>query len=214
MGDNTTKEYFFSLLDESEAMIEGDALREWHESYTYKINENDDDGAYKEEISSCHKCDACFSRRVYAEPILNKNPRILFVLPSPEGETLLSPPSYDYFSKWIKAIDLKMCDISLSSLLKCPSPQFSSERADKCRDYLRDEINYLRPSYIVLLGEDCARYMLRRKLSIDEMRMHTYKINGIRTYVTYTPSDLVKDRSKRGAIWQDLLYIKEAETRT
>lgn len=207
MGDKTTKEYFFSLLDDAASVVEDDALKEWHESWDYDITEGDNTGSYKEAVSSCHKCNACFSRRLYAEPVLNRNPRILFVLPSPEADTLLLPPSYSYFTKWIKAIDLRMEDISLSALIKCPVSVFSSEYADKCRDWLREEINYLKPSSIVLLGEKTACYMLRRSLPIDDMRQHSYRINGIRTFVTYTPGDLVSDREKRTPVWQDLLYI-------
>lgn len=207
MGDRTTEEYFLKVLDEGLSSIEGDSLGEWHESYDYTVMDSSNDGEYKEALSSCHKCTACFNRRVYAEPILNKNPLVLFVLPAPEGDTLLNEASYSYFTKWVKAIGLSMERVALSTLIKCPSPEFSKAAADSCRDYLREEIGMLKPSSIVLLGADTAHYMLRRNLPFDEIRLHKYKINGIKTFVTYTPLELVKDRSKRTLIWEDLKFI-------
>ena len=209
MEENLTKEYFFTLLDEAEALLGGDSLREEHPSFEYTVTTCEDksqDVTADEDISSCHRCDACFSRRVYAEPTLNPGSSILFVLPAPEGDTLLSGDSYSYYAKWVKAMGMEMRNVSLTSLIRCPVP-FRKESADSCRDYLREEMKRLELKAIVLLGEDTAQYMLRRSMPLDILRLHSYKINGIRTFVTYTPLSLVRDRSLRGKIWEDLKFI-------
>lgn len=214
MGDNLTKEYFLKLIDGASVSLSGDALMEEHEEYDYTITPSTD-AVVKEsdEISSCHRCQACFSRRVYAEPMLRKNPLILFVLPYPEGDMMLSSESFSYFSKWLKAIGLSLDDVALSALIKCPVEKFSSSDADSCRDYLRNEMKTLSPSSIVLLGKDTASYMLKKTLDFDALRLHTYKINGIRTFTTYTPLELVRDRFLRVKIWEDLKYISNALNR-
>lgn len=209
MSDRTTKEYFLSVLDEAVSSIENDKMGEWHERCDYTMEEKRQ-SAFVDDISSCHKCSACFRRRVYAEGILNKNPKILFVLPYPEGDTILLPPSYSYFTKWVKAMGLESTEVALSALIKCPLTSFDSSAADSCRGYLKDEMALLSPSSIVLLGKDVASYMLRRSGDYDEIRKHQYRINGIKTFTTYSPLELVIDRSLRVKIWEDLKFISSS----
>lgn len=206
MDERVTEEYFFSLLDEAAASISGDRLREYTSVYDYEIKPHEE---VADDISSCHRCEGCFSRTVYAEPLLSPNPLLLFVLPSPEGVTMLSSASFDYFTKWIKAIGLELRNVALTSLIRCPVRNFSSEIADICKDYLREEMRSLKPEAIVLLGKDTASYMLRRPGSFDSIRLHTYKVNGIKTFSTYAPSDLVRDRNLRVPIWEDLKFIRD-----
>ncbi len=208
MDGNLTKECFLTLADEAVSAIEGDALMEAHGRYTYTVSERET-GAPSDDISSCHKCDACYSRRLYAEPMIQSGSAFLFVLPSPEGDTLLSSESYSYFTKWISAIGYDMKSVSLSALIKCPVQKFTKDTADICRDFLRDEMKRTGPRSIVLLGEETAQYMLRRPLPIDALRLHTYRINGIPAFCTYSPSDLVRDRGLRAKIWEDLKYIRD-----
>ena len=210
MDENLTKECFLTLADRAVSALEGDALMEEHERYDYTVTRGER-AALSDDISSCHKCDACFLRRIYAEPVLQPGSAFLFVLPYPEGDTLLSSESRSYFTKWIAAMGYDMKSVSLSALIKCPVQKFTKESADICKDYLRDEMKRTLPRAIVLLGEDTARYMLRRTLPLDSLRLHTYRINGIPAFCTYSPSDLVKDRALRARIWEDLQYIRDQQ---
>ncbi len=208
MDENLTKECFLTLADRAVSALEGDALMEEHGRYDYTVTRGET-AAPSDDISSCHKCDACFLRRIYAEPVLQPGSAFLFVLPYPEGDTLLSSESRSYFTKWIAAMGYDMKSVSLSALIKCPVQKFTKESADICKDYLRDEMKRTMPRAIVLLGEDTAIYMLRRTLPLDSLRLHTYRINGIPAFCTYSPSDLVKERALRARIWEDLQYIRD-----
>ncbi len=215
MEENLTKECFFSLLDEACSAIEGDSLMEEHGRYVYTVTAPEKkEIPSSDDISSCHRCDACFSRRIYAEPIIGSKASFLFVLPFPEGDTLLSSEAYAYYTKWIAAMGWEMKDAALSCLVKCPLKSFSRETADTCKDYLRSEMKRINPRAVILLGEDCARYMLRRSYDFDSLRLHTYRINGIPAFCTYTPSALVRDRSLRVKIWEDLKYIRDEVKKT
>lgn len=210
MEENLTKECFFSLLDEAEALVTGDSLMEERGRFTYSVTSPEKkETTLMDEISSCHRCDACFSRRIYAEPLMGASPSVLFVLPFPEGDTLLSSASYTYYTKWIAAMGWEMKKTALTSLIKCPVRSFSRETADICKDYLRSEMKSIMPRAVVLLGEDIALYMLRRSSNLDTLRLHTYRINGIPAFCTYSPSDLVRDRGLRARIWEDLKYIRD-----
>ncbi len=207
MEENLTKECFLSLVDEAVSTLEGDTLMEEHARYDYTVTGRADDAPSSDDISSCHKCDACYMRRIYAEPVTVQNPRFLFILPFPEGDTLLTPESRSYYTKWLSAMGCDVRSAALSTLIKCPVQNFRKDAADICKDYLREEMKSMAPHSIVLLGEDTAAYMLRRALPLDSLRQHTYRINGIPAFCTYSPSDLVRDRGLRVKIWEDLKYI-------
>ena len=211
MGDNITLECFLSLLDRAEAVIEKDNLLEEREEFGYSVRDKEikEESIDRfEEISSCHKCKACLERSIFAEPILNQNPKILFVAPMPEGSTIFSPSSNDYFLKWISAIKLTRRDIALTTLIKCPVKEFSKEYADICKVHLRDEMNMLKPKTMVLLGQSVSSYMLRRSGDMDSVfRMRKFSVNSIPVFCTYSPFDLVNNRSLRAPIWEDLKFI-------
>lgn len=166
MDDNRTLEHFLSLLDDTERVMWGDYLSEEHEFFSYSLSDKslpkEEAFVSEKDLSSCHDCKECFTRSVYAEPILNMNPKILFVAPMPEGNTIFSDSSRDYFVKWISAMGLKRSEIALTCLIKCPAKSFSKEAADKCRGNLKEEMVKLHPLSMVLLGSDVASYMLRR----------------------------------------------------
>lgn len=210
MEDNRALESFLSLLDSAEDAILSNALREDVTISEYEVKDKEEikieEPAF--DISSCHNCSACFERDIYAEPILHKECKILFVAPYPEGNTIFSEASNDYFSKWIDSISLGYSDISLTTLIKCPVREFKREYADKCKGFLRDEMSALKPESIVLLGSEVASYMLRRSGDFDQiLRGKSFKINLIPTFCTYCPSSLVANRALRAPIWSDLLYI-------
>ena len=211
MGDNITLECFLSLLDRAEAVIEKDNLLEEREEFGYSVRDKEikEESIDRiEEMSSCHKCKACLDRTIFAEPILNQNPKILFVAPMPEGSTIFSPSSNDYFLKWISAIKLTRRDIALTTLIKCPVKEFSKEYADICKVHLRDEMNMLKPKTMVLLGQSVSSYMLRRSGDMDSVfRKRKFSVNSIPVFCTYSPLDLVNNRALRVPIWEDLKFI-------
>ena len=211
MGDNITLECFLSLLDRAEAVIEKDNLLEEREEFGYSVRDKEikEESIDRfEEMSSCHKCKACLDRTIFAEPILNQNPKILFVAPMPEGSTIFSSFSNDYFLKWISAIKLTRRDIALTTLIKCPVKEFSKEYADICKVHLRDEMNMLKPKTMVLLGQSVSSYMLRRSGDMDSVfRKRKFSVNSIPVFCTYSPLDLVQNRALRVPVWEDLQYI-------
>ena len=217
MDDNLTLEYFLSLLDRAENVFQKDNLGEKSTDYEYSVEDikREPELDYVDDLASCHKCNACLERSIFAEPLLNPEPKILFVSPMPEGAVIFSPSSNDYFYKWLTAINLGRKDIALTTLIKCPVKEFRKEYADVCRKHLKSEMERLKPRAMVLLGSPTAEYMLRRSSDFSLFRGRRFSINSIPVFCTYSPEDLVKDRSLRAPIWEDLqlisAFLKENE---
>ncbi len=229
MEDKITLEYFLTLLDEGERVLTNDRLAEKHTILDYELKEREstststtglkDLGAFntiensaigENILLNCKDCLAWKNRIRFVIPILNQGCKVMFILPAPEGMTLLTADSDDYFKKWCKAIDLSLSDISLTTLIKCPTSFFKTEYADSCKSRLREEMLSIKPKVLCLLGSDLSRYMLRKELPFERLRGRKYAINNIPTYVTYSPRELVENRNLRGAIWEDLKLLKEA----
>lgn len=220
MESTAAYEYFLELLDEGVRILRGDSLAERSEIVSYEIKEPEKPvlnrkPLFEEEenildASNCHDCPLFRNRRVYAEPLYTDNATIMFIVPCPDGDTLFSPPAYEYFTKWYKAITLERKDIALTSLIKCPTSRFSASDADCCKRRVKGEMDYLKPKAMVLLGEEAARYMLRKSEPFDRLRRKKWVVNHIPVYCTYHPEELVKDRRLAKEIWQDLQFIAES----
>ena len=210
MENNETLEYFLMLLDEAERVIRGDYMAEESEIVDYSVTpkeEKKEIAVPSEDISSCHRCPLFRNRRMYAEPLYSEKTKIMFISPYPEGDSILSPASHEYFTKWYKAIHLERTDIALTTFIKCPAPLFTPDYANMCKQHVKEELTREKPGAIVLLGEDSARYMLRKEEEFDMLRQRRWNVNGIPVFCTYHPEDLVRDESVKRAIWEDLKFI-------
>lgn len=220
MENNYAYEYFLELLDEGRRILEGDYLAERTELCSYEIKEIEKPApstvkpVYEEDnildASNCHDCPLYRNRRVYAEPLYTDNATIMFIVPNPDGDHLFSPPAYEYFTKWYKAITLERRDIALTALIKCPTSRFAASDADCCKRRVKGEMDYLKPKAMVLLGEEAARYMLRKTEPFDALRRKRWVVNHIPVYCTYHPEELVKNRGLAKEIWGDLQFIAES----
>ena len=214
MSGNSTKEYLMSLLDEAKRCIIDDKLGEVIEPCSYSIEENTSkDNApadFYAACASCHSCQMYSRREVFARPLM-KSGNVMFILPYPDGNMLLDGDDIQLFRSWWKdSILLREGEWSLTSLIKCPAGTWSREAADACRGYLRDEMMAFRPSAMVILSSEASRYMLRSSCSFADMLGHEYKVNGIRTFVSYSPSEYRADPSLRVPLWKNFLFIRKA----
>lgn len=215
MEDNTTLEYFLSLLDEGERILTSDYMGEKHTIVEYELKDSEvkkTSESKEDDItpSSCRGCAAWAGRVCYVPPKEESRCNVMCILPSPSGTRLLSPAGEDYFKKWFKAIGIDSEDVALTTLVKCPCSSFNSSYADACKGYLKSEMVNVKPRCFILFGEDVARYMLRKNGTIDTLRGKRYIVNNTPTFVTYSPEDLVKNISIKPLIWEDLQFIKGA----
>lgn len=210
--DKETLEYFLSLLDDAEHILSGDNLAEKKPFVDYEIKEQSEKKpSVADEPLSLDECRACPGWRERLKSIPAKivpNSTVLCIIERPEKLSLLSPRGEGYFNAWFRALKIPMKDVSLSTLIKCPVATFSEQYATLCKDKLREEMALANPKALLLLGENVAQYMTRKKLPINELRGRVYKINHIPTVVSYSPEDLVRSYDAlRAPIWEDLQLL-------
>ena len=68
------------------------------------------------------------------------------------------------------------------------------------------------PEVMILFGIDLAHYILNNNKSYEEIRARnkSFKVNGIRTFVTYSQRECIDDPSCKRAVWEDLKVIGKA----
>ena len=209
-----TEEYLMTLLDEAERNIISDSLGEIIEPCSYRLRKEErqkENADFYAECASCHRCEMYRNRPVFSRPIAKQNPKVLFILPYPDGSMMLEGDDIQLFrSWWHDSILLREGEWALTSLIKCPSGEWNREAADACRGYLRDEMMAMRPSAMIILSSEASRYMLRSDSDFSSMLGREYKVNGIRTFVSYSPSEYRRNPSLRMALWKNFLFIRGA----
>lgn len=214
MSENSTKEYLMTLLDEAERSIIGDPLGEIIEPCEYSLKTDETKARpvdFYAECASCHACQMFRNRTVFARPIMKSGVRVMFILPFPDGNMLLSGDDITLFRSWWKdSILLKEGEWSLTSLIKCPAEGWNKDAADACRGYLREEMMTFKPSAMVILSSDVSRYMLRSSAEFQTMLSKEYTVNGIRTFASYSPAEYRRDPSLRIPLWKNFLFIRRA----
>ncbi len=207
MESRSEREYLLKLIDDAERIAIGDPLGETIAPAVYSIEDSvkETDAG----IASCHLCTACLKRRKYAESILREGSKVLFIVEAPEGDDFFMERSAGIFEAfWKKSLCLPEDGWSLISLIKCPA-SWDSSFADSCKGYVRDELEKVKPSALVIMGADAARYMTRRKEAMSSLIQQRFIINHMPAYVTYSPAEYIAEPSLKRVIWDNLLYIRD-----
>ena len=137
--------------------------------------------------------------------------RLSNILPYPDGDVLLSDDDVQLFRSWWKdSILLREGEWSLTTLIKCPAGKWDKAAADACRGYLREEMMTFRPSSMIILSSEASQYMLRSSMDFQSMLCREYKVNGIRTFVSYSLSEYRSDPSLRIPLWKNFLFIRSS----
>lgn len=177
----------------------------------------------KREVFSCHKCAIAKDRNnvVFGEG--NIDAGLMFVGEAPgydediQGKPFVGKAGM-LLTKIIEAMGLERKDVYICNILKCrptanrnPKP----EEIEQCIDYLRQQIEYIRPKVICGLGKIASQTLLGKDIPITKLRGNWYDYRGIRFMPTYHPAYLLRNPGDKKLVWQDMKKIlKELEGQT
>lgn len=75
--------------------------------------------------------------------------------------------------------------------------------------WLQLELSLVRAPFTLLLGEACARAVLKVGKSIEEMRQEPFFIDGREFAVTWHPSELLQREALKRKAWEDLQWLQK-----
>jgi len=116
-------------------------------------------------------------------------------------------PAGNLLTNMLKAINLSREDVYICNIVKCRPPNNRNpepEEREACLPYLLEQIDIIQPKLILMLGLVAAQTLLNTKLSMEKLRQTTHSFQGIKTFVTYHPSALLRNPNWKKPAWQDL----------
>ena len=104
-------------------------------------------------------------------------------------------------------------DETYSASLSCfhvPGSRMSPADREACAQIARQHIRLAKPKRLLLFGDGPAQALTGKPLPLA--RGHVYKIEGVRTVVTFHPRQLINQPSNKSLAWKDLLLLMEDES--
>lgn len=168
------------------------------------------------DVQACTRCGLSMNRTRTVPGEGSIDPPVLFVGEGPgEEEDRTGRPfvgaAGTYLDKWIAAAGLERAACFIANCVKCRPPQNREPHPDEiaaCLPYLERQIAALAPRVVVCLGRIAAQTLLATSAGVGALRGRLHDRTGIPLIVTYHPSAVLRDRSLRAPVWEDLKRLR------
>jgi len=177
----------------------------------------------EQEVKGCTKCELCHGRTntVFGEG--DPEAPILFIGEGPgQSEDEQARPfvgrAGEMLTKMINAMGYDRQDLYIANIVKCRPPNNRTPAAievQTCWDYLRRQIEIIRPAAIVTLGGPSTKIILQTKQGITKIRGTWQQYAGIDPPIpvmpTFHPAFVLRayTRDNRAKVWSDLQKVLE-----
>ncbi len=177
----------------------------------------------QDEVVNCTRCDLCQSRTqtVFGEG--DPQAAVMFIGEGPgQTEDELGRPfvgrAGELLDKMIVAMGLHREAVYITNVVKCRPPNNRTPtpaEMQTCWDYLRRQIEIVRPRVIVAVGGPASKMLLQTDVGITRLRgtWHTYDAitPTIPVMPTFHPAYLLRSytRENRLKVWSDLQQVME-----
>lgn len=172
-------------------------------------------------IRNCQACGLCQARKQAVPGMGDRNPDWLIVGEAPGADEDVA--GLPFVGKAGKLLDAMLAALGLdrdkgvyiANAVKCRPPGNRTPEIgemDACNHFLAQQIDWLQPKVILVLGRPAAYAVLGREASIQSLRgtVH-YREQGDRkipVVVSYHPAYLLRQPEEKWKSWQDLLLAK------
>ena len=111
----------------------------------------------------------------------------------------------------LRAIGLAREEVFIANILKCRPPNNRDPKQDEiehCSVYLRQQIDYIAPKIILVVGRIAAQSLLKTDTPIGRLRgkKFFYEDTQIPIVATYHPAYLLRSPQQKCKAWEDLKF--------
>lgn len=167
-------------------------------------------------IEQCQLCELHTTRKRAVAGEGNADARLMIISDAPvddvSGDVLYKTQHRKMLEAMLKAIDIDLTEVYLTSLVKCQPPEqrapYTSEMIC-CDDHLSAQINLIRPEVIMLLGEQACQQLLVSQKCLSDLRLRQHQHLGVPVYASYHPEELFNSAENKSKVWQDLLQLSK-----
>lgn len=182
------------------------------------IEHNPPSLSLKERILGCKKCPLAQGRTRAVPGDGSLDTRLMFVGEAPgHDEDIQGIPfvgrAGQLLTKIINAMDFEREEVYITNILKCRPPKNRNphrDEIDKCKAYLLEQIEMIRPEVIVTLGKVAADFFIQNKVGMTALRGNFYDFGQLKIMPTFHPSYLIRnegDRKIRRMVWEDMKKV-------
>jgi DNA polymerase len=169
-------------------------------------------------IKKCKKCNLHKTRQntVFGEGDPDSNIMIIGEAPGREEDEAGRPfigRAGKLLNEFLKSIDLNRDSVFIANTIKCRPPENrdpETAEINACSNYLDQQINFIKPKVLVLLGKVAANRLLGEDMPMSELRLKKFFIDkyDIPIIVFYHPAYILRSPSQKKKVWDDLQYLK------
>lgn len=171
----------------------------------------------RKKYENCKKCKLWEGRIKFVYGAGNPDARLMLIGEAPgANENVQGKPfvgrAGQLLTKMLAAINIKREDVFITNVVKCRPPGNRNPMEDEieaCSFYLKEQLEIIKPEYILILGRVAANALLKLNLPLKTYRQKTYKINNAKVYVTYHPSALLRNPDLKKSAWIDLQKLRD-----
>jgi DNA polymerase len=173
----------------------------------------------RERILSCQKCPLSQGRKNAVPGEGNLGTELVFVGEAPgRDEDIQGRPfvgrAGQLLTKIIHAMKFKREEVYITNIVKCRPPENRNpqkQEIEMCQDYLREQLEMIKPRVIVTLGKVATDSFVQSKLGMTAIRGHFYEYNNIKVMPTFHPSYIIRNEGNNKGIkkmvWEDMQQV-------
>ncbi|NLO01057.1 MAG: uracil-DNA glycosylase [Bacteroidales bacterium] len=176
----------------------------------------------KELINNIRACNRCrlSSGRIHAVcGEGNVNARLFFIAQAPgemedKAGKMFIGPTGKVFDELFSEISLHRNEVYMTNLIKCRLPKNRKPKSDEielCGKYLEQEIEIIKPEFLIPLGYHATKYILNRfcneNISSSDLTGKLIDCNGQKIYPLRHPSAVLYNPSLKNIMVQDFRKI-------
>ncbi|NTV91607.1 MAG: uracil-DNA glycosylase [Clostridiales bacterium] len=173
---------------------------------------------WEELIEKCSGCEACELGRTRTNIVIergSRNASLMLIGEGPgEQEDIQGKPFVGPAGKLLDlllaSLMLEEKDYYICNIVKCRPPQNRTpldEEAEKCINYLRNQLVLVKPRIIVCMGATAMRYIIDKDAKISQIRGSWIERKGYWIMPTFHPAALLRDEAKKSYMFEDFIKV-------
>ena len=168
------------------------------------------------QVAGCRACNELAENRTQTVfGIGHSEPAVCFVGEAPgadedkQGQPFVGRAG-QLLDRILKACRWQRDEVYIANILKCRPPDNRNplpQETANCMPYLVKQLRIIRPRTICALGAVAAQTLLNTQSPIGKLRGSFHDFDGIPLLCTYHPAYLLRNPSKKIAVWQDMQLL-------
>jgi len=171
----------------------------------------------EEKYKTCTKCELYKERNNFCYGNGDPDAKLMIIGEGPGADEdrlgkVFVGRSGQLLTKMLQAINIDRDEVYISNIVKCRPPSNRNplpQEKNACLPYLEEQIDLVKPELILLLGKVAAVTILKLDQTLKAFRQTTYEWHGIKTYVSYHPSALLRNPGWKKFAWIDLQKLQK-----